>query len=436
MLDPILGPLIALLDTNTPVKWTCLTQKEKDKTEKMKAIGKYRMTGGILHFVEIDGRGSIVIPKSLIRDCLKHVHDTPLYAHLGMTNTVRKLRRTLYWQGMKRDVISYIRSCDWCQKRKQGQNRQDGLLVPQFVPSPWHTVAIDIFGPLPNSKKGNKYVLVMMDCFIGWVELRAIPDKKQKGVADAIFEEIICRHGVPKRLLSDGGGEFRNKLLMRLSERMGIEQVCTSAYHPQSNGKVERFNRVLGAALATYTDRKLDNWDEYLPPIAFAYNTSDIAQTEVSRFSLLYGRKPTLPHEVLFDDDKAVLDLEQYGLNLTGRLSQIYNKVRETRLKMNKNMKDRYDRGKNNIEYNIEDKVLIYFPRRKLGSGGKLQCEWTGPWHVIQKIHTHKYRVTWKGERKDGHETVAHVSRMRPTNDRREWNKTTGRMRRRRKIEK
>ena len=85
----------------------------------------------------------------------------------------------------------------------------------------WHTVAMDLSAKLPKTDKGNQYVMVMMDAFLGWVELAAIPNKSAKEVAQALWKNVYARHGIPKRLLSDQGGEFDNELMKRLASRVG-----------------------------------------------------------------------------------------------------------------------------------------------------------------------------------------------------------------------
>ena len=81
---------------------------------------------------------------------------------------------------------------------------------------------------------GKKYILVITDSFSKYTELSAIPDKSANSVARSFFECWICRHGVPRLIVSDRGKEFLNIVMKDLCDYMGIDHRATSSYHPQS----------------------------------------------------------------------------------------------------------------------------------------------------------------------------------------------------------
>ena len=85
-------------------------------------------------------------------------------------------------------------------------------LHPLPVSGPFHRVGIDLL-QLPLTTKGNRQVIVATDYLTKWVEARALPDKTASSVAGFLYEDIICRHGAPKELLSDQGTEFLNQLV-------------------------------------------------------------------------------------------------------------------------------------------------------------------------------------------------------------------------------
>ena len=107
----------------------------------------------------------------------------------------------------------------------------------------------------------------------------------------------MARHGVPNQLLSDRGPAFLSRLMLEICGVMGTKKVNTSAYHPQTDGLVERFNRTLTDMLAKTVERGAD-WDERLPYVLFAYRASEHASTGQSPFMLLYGRDPQLPSQL------------------------------------------------------------------------------------------------------------------------------------------
>src|SRR5687767_6932256 len=112
-----------------------------------------------------------------------------------------------------------------------------------------------------------------MDYFTKWPEARAIPDIKADTVAKFIFEEIVCRHGVPKEILSDRGMPFVNKVVNSLCEKYQTKHRLTSSYRPQTNGMVECFNRTLGECLAKLVHSENKEWDQFVDATLFAYRT-------------------------------------------------------------------------------------------------------------------------------------------------------------------
>ena len=118
----------------------------------------------------------------------------------------------------------------------------------------------------------------------------SIPHKGQTAptIAKLLVEKIISRHGVPSELLSDRGPSFLSGLMEEIYRAMGIHKVNTTAYHPQTDGLVERFNRTLIDMLSQTTDSGEQDWDLKLPFILFAYRATPQASTGESPFFLLF----------------------------------------------------------------------------------------------------------------------------------------------------
>ena len=125
---------------------------------------------------------------------------------------------------MSCDIKEFVRSCEFCQKRKSTKNKAAGELRLFSSPVPFHTVGIDIFGPLPKTAWGNRYITVMVDRFTRWVELVAVPNITAATMAEVFIENIVLRHGCPKRLLSDRGSQFTSALLEQISLRLGFKK--------------------------------------------------------------------------------------------------------------------------------------------------------------------------------------------------------------------
>ena len=165
------------------------------------------------------------------------MHNHPTSAYFGIDKTFEKICDQYYWPQMFENIKDYIKSCDQCQKR--GRHRTPRLLHPIPVSEPFSKVGIDILGPLPITKKGNKYIVVMTDYFTKWPEAEAISEATGKRISEFIYQMIICRYGCPKEILSDRGTHFRNEIVDGLLKQFEIRHLLSTPYHPQTNGLVE-----------------------------------------------------------------------------------------------------------------------------------------------------------------------------------------------------
>ena len=122
--------------------------------------------------------------------------------------------------------------------------------------SRFHTVHIDIIGPLPPAKCSNnpyinpcRYVLTCIDRTSRWIEAQPISDITAQTVAEAFVNTWITRFGVPLHVISDKGKQFESELFLELSKIIGFYRLRTTSYHPQCNGLIERAHRTIKAAI-------------------------------------------------------------------------------------------------------------------------------------------------------------------------------------------
>ena len=137
--------------------------------------------------------------------------------------------------------------------------------------------------------QGNRYVLVMVDCFNRWTEACPLPDKTALSVADAFFQYVVCCFGMPSVIHSDQGREFENKVMQELCLLCGVHKTRTTPYHPESAGLVERFNRTLLMMLAMFASENKDDWDDLLPAVMMAYRSIVYESTGFSPYRLKFG---------------------------------------------------------------------------------------------------------------------------------------------------
>jgi transposase InsO family protein len=160
--------------------------------------------------------------------------------------------------------------------------------------APFEVVVIDVISGFPGSSKGNTKILTMIDCFTSWPEAIPIPDDSTETIARFVYQEFICRYGVPKHILTDRGGCFISQLFRSLQSQLGCKSITSSSFHPQCHGKVETLNKyIIVQALSIYYHLHQGQWDEYLPGILFAYRTRTIEHLQSSPYQLLFGRNPS-----------------------------------------------------------------------------------------------------------------------------------------------
>jgi len=204
---------------------------------------RYKMDGEYLmaHFNE---GYRIVIPKSLRNHLLQQYHSGPLGGHLSARKIQNRLHQKYFWPFMKREIIEYINNCDICNSRRGTGTKIKVPLQPIPVPSsPMETIAMDVIGPLPETSKGNKYILMVTDLLTKYCEAFDMPDQKTTTVATININNICCRYGTPKRLLTDQGTNFMSGLFKEINEQMAVKQIRTTPYHPQCDGQTERANQ-------------------------------------------------------------------------------------------------------------------------------------------------------------------------------------------------
>ena len=235
-----------------------------------------KLTDGVLYRIWETPSGDatvlqLVLPKSMRHEVLQQLHNTKTSGHLGVAKTLGRLRERFYWVKCRQDVQEWCRNCDICAQKRGPQKKIIAPLKTVNVGAPMERIAIDVLGPLPKTEAGNKYILIIADYFTKWVEAFLLPNQKAKTVADKLVNEVICRFGVPLMIHSDQGRNFESALFAEVCQLLDIQKTRTTPYHPQSNGKVERYNRTLEMQLSTFADYNQKDWDVHIPMLLMAY---------------------------------------------------------------------------------------------------------------------------------------------------------------------
>jgi len=166
--------------------------------------------------------------------------------------------------------------------------------------APWEIVCADFVGPLPRSRHGNTILLVFVDKFSKWVELIPLRKATSTSLQNAFRERIMARFGAPKIFICDNGTQFTSNTFKKYLQDLGIRQQFTAPYTPQEN-PTERMNRTVKTMIAQYADNDQRSWDELLPEIMLAVNTSVSETTGYTPTYLVQGKEPRLPN-TLFNE--------------------------------------------------------------------------------------------------------------------------------------
>ena len=284
---------------------------------------------------------------------------------------------------MRSDVSYWCKACLVCATRNVGQAIKP-TLTPIPVGGPFDRVGVDIL-QLPKSSRGNRYAVVFMDYLTKWPEVFATADQSAPTIAKLLVEKVICRHGVPKELLSDRGASFLSKLTAEIFKVMGIKKVNTTAYHPQSDGLEERFNRTLLDMLSKTVKAGGKDWDVRLPYLLFAYRSTVQPSTGESPFFLLYGRDPQLPTDMalLPPTVRHTMDVDDYKSRMLLDMSNAWKLAQENLEKAQGKQKHQHDKNTRDFKFAVRDRVFMHMPAIRSGPAYKLTRPYEGPYQVI-----------------------------------------------------
>ena len=164
------------------------------------------------------------------------------------------VRCTYYLPHMAADIFATVRNCTTCAKNRLNLRKRTNSLKLFPATKPLASLCIDILGPLTKSKKGNVFLLVITDRFKKLTRVVLLRKITAYNVAVALVENWIFTYGPPEAVISDNGKQFAAKCFQAVCGLLGISNVFTSTYHPQTNGRVERYNRTILAMLRNYVN--------------------------------------------------------------------------------------------------------------------------------------------------------------------------------------
>lgn len=277
-------------------------------------------------------RHEVIIPSpDRYQEIIVENHVSAFVGHKGITKTFRRIRDQYYWPSLKVDVQNYVNSCNSCQTKKLTRVKTRVPMTITDTPGrAFDKVALDIVGPLPTTESGFSYILIMQDLLLTKYSLAApLQHANATETADAFIRTMICRFGAPKAILTDQGTHFVNTLMRAIAKKFRITHFKTSAFHPQSNGSLERSHHVLVEYLKHYVSQ--NNWDEWLEYAMFSYNTGVHEGTSFTPHELVFGQIARMPSS---DEKQTAIVNESYD----AYFQELQTKLQESQAKARENL--------------------------------------------------------------------------------------------------
>src|SRR4051812_48325817 len=294
---------------------------------------KFFLSNGTLYKRNHDSTLLRCVNKKEAEQIMEEIHNGAFGTHSsGHTMAKKILRAGYYWSTMETDCHHHSRTCHKCQIYADKVHVPPVPLSVLTAPWPFAMWGIDMIGEIkPTASNGHRFILVAIDYFIKWVEAASFASVTKNVVARFIKYNLICRYGIPERIITDNGTNLNNRMITELCTQFKIKHHNSSPYRPKMNGAVEAANKnikkIIQKMKVTYKD-----WHEMLPFALHGYRTSARTSTGATPFSLVYGMEAVLPIEIQIPSlrimKEANLDEDDW---IQTRLDQI-NLIDEKRL--------------------------------------------------------------------------------------------------------
>ena len=340
-------------------------------------------------------------------------HETPLSGHLGINKTYQKIINHFYWPGVRKDVVEFCNTCHTCQvigKPNQTIPKAPLKPIPAFE-EPFSRILINCVGPLPKTKKGNQYLLTIMCASTRFPEAVPLRNITTKTVVQALTK-FFTLVGLPKSIQSDQGSNFMSGIFQQVMHELKIKQYKSTAYHPESQGALERFHQTLKNMMRTYCLETEKDWDDGVHLLLFAARESVQESLGFNPFELVFGHNVRGPLNLLKDkllsDSGMSLDVSQYVADFRIKLSKACELAKKNLQSAQKCMKNQYDKNCVSRKFQPGDKVLALLPV----TGNTFQARYFGPYLIEKKENDLNYVIITPDRRKS--KQLCHVNMLKP----------------------
>lgn len=328
-----------------------------------------------------------VVPKGARWQICRINHDE--IGHLGLEKTLERIKKSYWFPKLTRFIKKYVSACLDCAYAKKKTSNNEGLLYPiEKVEKPFHTLHIDHLGPFVRSKRGNAYLLVLVDAFTKFVFIKPVRNTNTQNVI-RVLDDIVYTFKVPDRLISDRGSCFTSNIFKRYCYDKGIKHILNAVASPKSNGQVERYNRtILNSLKAQNLRHDEKEWDNELGKIQWGLNNTVQKTTGRRPAEVMFG---TFMNGEINASLNEVLNETQEDIDVSTIRAQVKEKIDVEQEKQ----KQWYDRNKKPARtYKEGDLVKITkVSFNNDGKSKKLLPPYIGPFCVKKVLGQDRYKI-------------------------------------------
>jgi hypothetical protein len=236
-----------------------------------------------------------------------------------------------------------------------------------------------------------EYICLLLDDCTRYAIAFPLAHKTAPEVARKLYDNVICRYGAFKTLLTDAGREFINEIMSHLSKMFMFQQIHSPGYSPIITSAIERTNQSLINSLRATVKGRSAQWVSYLQSTIFAYNNSLCSSTGLTPFAMVFGRLPTFPHETQFN--AAINDFntrsETVG-NILQTQKAMYETLREFRSQHNEKRLAHANKHRKPSPILPGSIVFVKYPPSAMPDKDtqrlKLVANYKGPYIVVDRL--------------------------------------------------
>ncbi|PAA58172.1 hypothetical protein BOX15_Mlig011037g1, partial [Macrostomum lignano] len=365
--------------------------------------------------VSEDGKRKVVLPERIEKDVFKELHDSPLAGHLGRDKTLQRVRDRFWRPGLVTAVEKYIAECIPCLESKSG-NKVRAPVQTFPICEPFHRLHIDLIGPISKeSRRGHRYVLTVVDSTTKFPFAFPVRNQKSATVIKTIQERIFSEYGQCQWIHTDNGKTFVSHQFQAFCTLYGIKHTCTTPYHAQSNGLVERFNKQIKSIVTCLIEKDHSDWDLLIPAALVAVRTSVNQTTGFTPHYLLFGREADLPIDSIVKRPRLYRDYPSYVLDHAKRIEETKAIVRRQLEKVREKRQEDEVENRQPKNVPVGCLALINNPQLHQEESHKFHRKKRAAYRVLAKISDTVFRVQREinGER-SGEKLLVHRNNLTP----------------------